>query len=182
MSKAPSATAKRAAESTPVAARMMAGLTRALDWFDNSLQNVIASRGHQPFHRTQSMIIMHIAMGMENPSDIAREMGLTRQNVHHMAKSLIEADVIVSTPDPRDPRRRLYRLSDTAGDLRSLALITMMELERVLEHRIGADQVAQLRDVLGIDWGPDIVDAADLRRSLRAEPIDNEASGRKVAD
>jgi DNA-binding MarR family transcriptional regulator len=146
----------------------MAGLTQALDWFDNSLQNVVASCGFEPFHRTQSMIIMHIALGIETPSAIAREMGLTRQNVHHMAKGLIDCGVIESAPDPDDPRRSLYRLSDRASALRSIALATMTDLERVLERRIGAKQVAGLRDALNADWGLDIRDDRDLKANLRA--------------
>ena len=49
----------------------MAGLARALDWFDNSPQNVVASHGYQPLHRTQSMVIMHIALGVDSPTEIA---------------------------------------------------------------------------------------------------------------
>jgi DNA-binding MarR family transcriptional regulator len=159
-------TERKSRDTRPVAGRIMAGLTQALDWFDNSLQNVVASRGFQPFHRTQSMIIMHIALGIDAPSDIAREMGLTRQNVHHMAKDLIASGVIDSEPDPRDPRRSLYRLSDKAAELRGVALSTMTELERVLEQRIGAERVAALRDALNAEWGPDVADAADLRAGL----------------
>lgn len=162
------ATAGQSSAASPVTSRIMAGLTQALDWFDNSLQNVVASRGFQPFHRTQSMIIMHIALGIDTPSDIAREMGLTRQNVHHMAKGLIDSGVIESTPDPRDPRRNLYRLSAEAGELRSMALATMTRLEQVLEARIGAQRVADLRDALHADWGPDIADEADLKAEAAA--------------
>jgi DNA-binding MarR family transcriptional regulator len=154
--------------SRPVTGRIMAGLTQALDWFDNSLQNVVASSGFEPFHRTQSMIIMHIALGIDTPSAIAREMGLTRQNVHHMAKGLIKSGVIESEPDPHDPRRSLYRLSDRAAELRGIALATMTDLERVLERRIGPTLVAALRDALNADLGPDIQDERDLKANLRS--------------
>jgi DNA-binding MarR family transcriptional regulator len=154
--------------SRPVTATIMARLTQALDWFDNSLQNVVASQGFQPFHRTQSMIIMHIALGIDTPSDIAREMGLTRQNVHHMAKDLIRSGVIESAPDPVDSRRSVYCLSERAAELRSIALATMRDLERVLERRIGKDQVRHLRAALNADWGPDVSGETDLRAILKA--------------
>lgn len=147
----------------PVTGRVMAGLTQALDWFDNSLQNVVASRGFEPFHRTQSMIIMHIALGLDAPADIAREMGLTRQNVHHMAKELIRSGVIESNRDPSDPRRTVYRLSEHARELRGVALSTMIELENLLETRIGPERVAALREALNVDWGPDVADETELK-------------------
>jgi DNA-binding MarR family transcriptional regulator len=152
----------------PVEQRIMAHLTRAMDWFDNSLQNVVASSGFQPVHRTQSMILMHIAMGVRAPSDIARAMGLTRQNVHHMAKELIDRNIIESTADPRDPRRSLYRMAENANAnaMRRLALETMGELERVLETRIGAELVAQLRDAVTADWGPEVGSVSELRGGL----------------
>lgn len=150
----------------PIESRIMAGLTSALDWFDNSLQSVLGSLGFEPVHRTQSMIIMHIAMGLDSPSAIAREMGLTRQNVHHMAKSLIALGVIESAPDPADPRRSLYRLSDDASELRRVALETLGSLERVLEARLGSDGVLALRAALASDWGPEIKDHADLMANL----------------
>ncbi len=145
----------------------MAGLTRALDWFDNSLQNVLRSSGFEPLHRTQSMILMHIALGIDRPADIAREMGLTRQNVHHMAKSLIDAGVIQSAPDPEDPRRNLYRLSEESGELRDLALETLARIEQALEQRIGRRRFDGLKSALAADWGPEIADADDLPGSRR---------------
>ena len=30
---------------------LMAGLIRAMDWFDNGLQNVLAAKGFKPLHR-----------------------------------------------------------------------------------------------------------------------------------
>ena len=141
---------------------LLAGLVRAVDWFDNGLQNVLASRGFRTLHRTQSMIMVHIASGIESPADIAREMGLTRQNVHHMAKSLIADGLIEQAMDPKDPRRSVYRFSDAASDIRGAALETLGELEAILGNRIGFAQVQQLRRLLGRDWGPEITDHSEL--------------------
>ncbi len=152
----------------PVDPLIMATLTRAMDWFEHSLQNVVESAGFAPVHRTQSMILMHIAMGVDAPSEIARQLFLTRQNVHHMAKALIQRGIIDAIPDPEDPRRSRYRLSDAAGEMRRLALDTMADLERVLEGRVGAERVANLREALAADWGPQITSREELQDSLAA--------------
>ena len=144
----------------------MAGLTRAVDWFDKSLQNVVSSSGYEPLHRTQSMILMHIALGIDRPSDIAREMGLTRQNVHHMAKTLIDGGMIESSPDPEDPRRSVYRLSEESGELRDLALDALAGMEQVLAQRIGQRRFEGLKSALEADWGNEIGDADELSASL----------------
>jgi len=144
----------------------MAGLTQAVDWFDKGLQNVVRSSGYEPLHRTQSMILMHIALGIDRPSDIAREMGLTRQNVHHMAKTLIDSAMIESSPDPDDPRRSVYRLSEESGELRDLALDALAGMEQVLAQRIGRRRLEGLKSALDADWGPEVADAEDLRANL----------------
>jgi DNA-binding MarR family transcriptional regulator len=145
---------------------VMSGLVRAVDWFDNSLQNVLAARGYQPLHRTQSMIMVHVASGIESPADIAREMGVTRQNVHHMAKSLISQGLIEQAPDPTDPRRTIYQLAGAATEIRSVALETLTKLEAVLARRIGAKAVTDLRRALSADWGDDIRDHEDMVAAL----------------
>ena len=146
---------------------LLAGLVRAVDWFDNGLQNVLASRGFKTLHRTQSMIMVHIASGIESPADIAREMGLTRQNVHHMAKSLIADGLIEQALDPKDPRRSVYRLSDAASDIRGAALETLRELEAALGERIGFAEVQQLKRLLGRDWGPEVTNHNELETAVR---------------
>ncbi len=145
---------------------LLAGLVRAVDWFDNGLQNVLASRGFKTLHRTQSMIMVHIASGIESPADIAREMGLTRQNVHHMAKSLIADGLIEQAIDPNDPRRSVYRLSEAASDIRGAALQTLRELEAALGERIGVAEVQQLKRLLGRDWGPEVTDHGELETAV----------------
>ena len=145
---------------------LLAGLARAVDWFDNGLQNVLASHGFKTLHRTQSMIMVHIARGIESPADIAREMGLTRQNVHHMAKSLIADGLIEQDMDPKDPRRSVYRLSEAASDIRGAALETLRELEALLGKRIGFAEVQQLKRLLGRDWGPEVTDHGELETAV----------------
>ncbi len=143
---------------------LIAGLAHAIDWVDNSLQHVLASRGFSPVHRTQSLILVHIASGIDSPSDIAYEMGLTRQNVHHMAKGLIEADIVEQFPDPRDPRRSRYRLTDSSIGIREAALETLAALDVAIQRRTGlsVDDMQAFHRVLAADWGPEIANHEEL--------------------
>lgn len=150
---------------------LVAGLSRAIDWIDNSLQQVLASRGFKPVHRTQSLILLHIASGIDSPADIAREMGLTRQNVHHMAKSLIHDGLIEQVPDPADPRRCLYRLAGAAAEIRGVALETLDQLEMALANRIGAEALETLRQTLAADWGNEIQNSDDMTAALGANSV-----------
>ncbi len=147
---------------------LIAGLTRAIDWMDNSLQQVLAAKGFAPVHRTQSLILVHIANGIDAPADIAREMGLTRQNVHQMAKGLIAEGVIDQYPDPADPRRSRYGWTERSFEIRRAARETLSNLEQVVKARTGVsdDEMRAFRKVLSADWGPEVSSDSELQQAL----------------
>jgi DNA-binding MarR family transcriptional regulator len=149
---------------------VMTGLVKALDWFDNGLQSALEARGYRRVHRTQSMILVHIARGIVHPADIAREMGSTRQNVHHMAKALIDAGLVVQERDPDDPRRSIYTFARSAARIRGAALEIIEGLEATLAARIGADALEKLRTVLQLDWGPALEHEPPRRRAAGDAP------------
>ena len=158
---------------------LIAGLVKALDWFDNSLQNVLASRGFTPVHRTQSLILVHIASGVRSPADIAREMGLTRQNVHQMTKPLIESGLVEQRQDPGDPRRIEYGLTDSSTEIRKAALETLNSLTELMALRARASRtdLRVFRRVLAADLGPIVDDDDDLHSRLRKKPASKRPSG-----
>ena len=139
---------------------IFAGLVAAIDWYDNSLQTVMATRGLKVINRGQVMMLIHIVNGTTRPSDIAREMRTTRQHIHAMGKGLIESDILELIPDPDDGRSRQYMLSEDASVLRSKVLEIVDYLSSKLADRIGKDTVRDLSRALGSDWG-------DLIRPLR---------------
>lgn len=143
---------------------LLAGLSRAVDWLDNSLQNVLKARGCGAVHRTQSLILVHIASGVDAPADIARAMGLSRQNVHHMAQTLIRQSLIEQVVDPDDPRRARYRLCDDSAGMQAAALETLHALEKLIRQRSGvtAAEFAMFRKVLTADWGTEVTSPEEL--------------------
>jgi len=133
--------------------KIFAGLSKAVDWYDVSLQTMLAELGMQSVNRTQSMILVHISGGVTRPSDIAREMGTTRQNVHAMTKQLIDNHIVTQVPDPEDGRSKLYAFSEEAQELRDTVLNLLNYLDQELAERIGKDSVKQLQKTLGASWG-----------------------------
>jgi DNA-binding MarR family transcriptional regulator len=132
---------------------------KAIDWYDVSLQSILAGRGMQSFNRTQSVMLIHIAEGITKPSEIARDMGATRQNIHAMAKPLIDAHIIKVVPDPDDGRSKQYAFCEDSLELRDMVLQLLKYLDRKLGERIGKDDLKDLKRVLSVDWGEIIVQA-----------------------
>ena len=135
---------------------LFANLVKAIDWYDMSLQSVLSSRNMTFVNRTQSIILLHIAQGTTRPSDIATEMGTTRQNVHAMANQLIEKGLLRLEQDPEDGRARIYVFTEESQELRDGVIRVLKQLDRELGKRIGSDSVQALRTALSKDWGSPI--------------------------
>ena len=130
-----------------------AGLVKATDWYDVSLQAILDDLNMESVNRTQSMILVHIASGVTRPSEIAREMGTTRQNIHAMAKQLIEHHIISKVPDPADGRSKVYTFADDGLELRNTVLQILSYLDKKLVDRLGPDTMKALNRALSADWG-----------------------------
>ena len=133
--------------------RTFAGLVKAIDWYDVSLQSILDDLDMKSVNRTQSMILVHIASGVTRPSEIAREMGTTRQNIHAMAKHLIEDQIITQIPDPDDGRSKVYYFADNGLELRNTVLQILSYLDKKLSDRLGPDRLKGLNSALSADWG-----------------------------
>jgi DNA-binding MarR family transcriptional regulator len=138
---------------------IFAELVKAIDWYDVSLQSILAGRGMQSFNRTQSVMLIHIAEGIIKPSDIAHDMGATRQNIHAMAKPLIDANIIEVVPDPVDGRSKQYVFCEDSLELRDTVLQLLKHLDRKLGERIGKGDLKDMKRALSSDWGEIIVQA-----------------------
>ncbi|NJN51586.1 MAG: MarR family transcriptional regulator [Gammaproteobacteria bacterium] len=104
------------------------------------------------------MILVHIASGIDRPADIAREMGLTRQNIHHMARTLIDDGLLEQKAVPGDGRTTYYSFTPGSDEIRAAARETLSYLESVLVKRIGREPVSQLKNALAKDWGPQVTE------------------------
>lgn len=129
-----------------------AGLAKAIDWYDVSLQSILKNLGMTTVNRTQSMILIHISNGVTRPSDLEREMGTTRQNIHAMSKHLLDNQILTLISDPTDRRSKQYTFSDDAAELRKTVLKVLAYLDRQLAKRIGKDMTKNLTQALSADW------------------------------
>ena len=132
---------------------IFADLVRAIDWYDISLQSILASKNLMSVNRTQSVMLVHIAEGVTRPSEIAHEMGATRQNIHAIAKPLLNARLIEVVPDSEDRRSKQYAFCEDSQEFRDTTLQVLKLLDRKLGQRIGKEELKALKHALSRDWG-----------------------------
>ena len=99
------------------------------------------------------MILVHIASGVTRPSDIAKEMGTTRQNIHAMAKDLIAKNILMQLPDSNDGRSKTYSFARDGLKLRNMVLKILAYLDKKLCGQLGKTNLDALNKALSAEWG-----------------------------
>ena len=150
-------------------------LLRAFEWFDEGLQRSMQARGWPPLTRAESMVMIHVVQDMIRPSDIARNLGQTRQAVHRTIGNIAEKGLFTLEPDPDDGRGIIIVLTEQGNAMRRDAQRIVHLLQDQLESRIGKGRVARMVDAVLEEWG----DAVVLGRDDRPQ-TDAVATGMKV--
>lgn len=122
-------------------------------WLDDGLQARLSAKGWPDVSRPQSMVMMNIVGGIVRPSDIARNMGISRQAVHNTINQMVKMDMVKLSPDPDDRRHMLVSLTATGELMRKDAQRSMDDLGEQLLQNLGADRFNLLVDILQGDWG-----------------------------
>ena len=111
---------------------LLVPLLQAFFWVDDGLQSYLQAKGWNQVTRPQSMIMANVVIGVHKPSDIARNLGISRQAVHTTINQLVELGML--------------EMRDDADE--AVAAITA-ELRR----RIGSKNVDNLIKAFREDWG-----------------------------
>lgn len=144
----------------------MRGLLHCYYWCDEGLQNTLNKAGLPRLSRTKSMIMVNIADGIARPSDLARNIGVTRQAIQQTLVEMERDGLVTLEPDPSDGRAKIVRFSRRGAGIGKAAFEAMDQIEAELVRRLGADTVKSLRKILFREWGP-VVHVPDSETEVR---------------
>jgi len=128
-------------------------LLQGFFWFDDGLQAQLQARGWTEVTRPQSMVMTNVVIGVQRPSDIARNLGVSRQSVHATINQMVEKGMLELVDDPEDGRSKIVVLSEVGQQMRTDANHAMEGMVEVLRQRIGARNVEALIRAFSADWG-----------------------------
>ncbi|MBP0630544.1 MarR family transcriptional regulator [Cupriavidus sp. AcVe19-1a] len=129
--------------------RIMVNIISAVYWFDDALQSRLRQEGVEPVTRPQSLLIANLSAGALRPSQLAKNLGVSRQAISQMLVELEARGLIVIENDPMDRRAKIVKFQE-----RGVGARILNELEDELAERIGHSNVEALRRALLADWGP----------------------------
>jgi DNA-binding MarR family transcriptional regulator len=139
------------------AAFLIVPLLQGFEWFDESLQLSLRESGWPNLSRPESMVMLHVQLEINRPSDIARSLRLTRQAVHSTIAGLVERGIFELVEDPNDRRIKIVQLTEMGAAMRQDARKIVLLLSEILGRRIGGKHVRALEAAFAQDWGEPIV-------------------------
>jgi DNA-binding MarR family transcriptional regulator len=133
--------------------QLIIALFQRFCWLDEGLQTRMRGRGWPDVSRPQSMVITNIVSGIVRPSDIARNIGVSRQAIHSTINQMVAMGIVRMEADPKDRRHMIVSLTDFGTQMRQEAQRAMDELGAQVADAVGRDRFETLLAVLETDWG-----------------------------
>jgi DNA-binding MarR family transcriptional regulator len=133
---------------------VLINLLKAVYWFDDALQDNMVAQGFPRGTRAISFILLNIAHGEHRATNIAKNLGVSRQAVSHMLIELRDRGMLKMRVDPTDKRSQIVDFSPRFIKMGSACAEILSQVELKLSRRIGAKAFATMRRALCADWGP----------------------------
>lgn len=145
--------------------QLIIALFQRFCWLDEGLQARLHDHGWPDVNRPQSMVMTNIVSGIVRPSDIARNLGVSRQAIHSTINQMVKLGIVQMEVDPADRRHMIVSLTDLGARMRKDAQRSMDELTAQIAAVLGQDKFDALLAALEADWGDNIArDVAAPRR------------------
>jgi DNA-binding MarR family transcriptional regulator len=84
------------------------------------------------------------------PSEMAAQAGITRQSMGEVIRDMVRLGLVELAPDPRDRRAKVVRWTDLGRASARMGYGHILEMERRVVERLGAERFARLREDLVI--------------------------------
>ncbi|HWT44226.1 MAG TPA: MarR family winged helix-turn-helix transcriptional regulator [Sphingopyxis sp.] len=144
--------------------QLIIALFQRFCWLDEGLQARLHDHGWPDVNRPQSMVMTNIVSGIVRPSDIARNLGVSRQAIHSTINQMVGLGIVQLEVDPADRRHMVVSLTDLGAQMRKDAQRSMDALTAQIAAKLGQDKFDDLLAALEADWGDNIETAAPARR------------------
>ncbi len=132
---------------------LLLSLLQGFYWFDEGLQNYLRSKGWPAVTRPQSMVMANVVLGFRRPSDIARNMDVSRQAIHATISQMVKLGILALTDDATNRRVKVLTLTTVGERMRIDAQQAMVIMSDELGRRVGRPQLLKTAHLLHADWG-----------------------------
>ncbi len=124
----------------------------ASDALNDELLKRLEVAGWPPITKNQSLVFAYLSTEGTTASELARQVGITRQSMQKLLEYLQSNKLIRMKSHPKDSRSLLVTLSAQGRRLMTAAQKHLEDIEAEVEIYIGASAIKQLRQAVSHDW------------------------------
>jgi DNA-binding MarR family transcriptional regulator len=132
--------------------RLALGFLHASDALNGELLRRLVVEGWPSISQNQSLVFAYLSADGRTASDLARQVGITRQSMQKLLEQLSAEKLILLKSHPDDARSALVVLSARGQRLMVAAQQHLAAIEAEVESRIGVAQLELLRKAMAHDW------------------------------
>jgi DNA-binding MarR family transcriptional regulator len=114
------------------------------------LRAAFAAAGLDGIRPAQAVALVPLAAGGLHASDLADQLGVSRQAVAQGVAALERHGYITRVPDPADARAQIIELTPRGRQVLRVMRSNAIDVERRWEHVLGPQRLGQLRETLGL--------------------------------
>lgn len=131
---------------------LLLALFQKVYWLDDALQDRFESQGFPRISRADVFTLLNIGSGMTYATDIARNLGISRQAVSSKLIELEKRGMVVIKEDPADRRSKIVSFTDSFQVNADMCVEFMADMVTLLEGRFGKRAVQNFYDILSASW------------------------------
>lgn len=143
-------------------------LLRRSEWMEERVLQAAARNGYEAITPAMNRLFGHMRSRPIGLSTLARQLGISRQAVHVLAREAEALGLVELVASQEDARVKLVRFTKAGWAMSDCAAREHELLERELAARIGERDLETLRRILGRAWSEDEVNAPAPREARRA--------------
>ena len=124
------------------------------DWFAREiLESISLSAEYAFITPAQSRVLALMGGKPASMAELARRLAISRQAVHKTVAELVRRGILEVRDDPDRGNSKLVLYTETGRELNRAGARMIERVEQRIAERIGPQGLAELKRLLGTDWG-----------------------------
>lgn len=120
----------------------------AWQWVRDQIFSGVVAAGYDDVNPAHVGLIRFPTLDGRRPSELAEQIGITKQSVNDLLGHLEQRGYLVREPDPADGRARVVRLTPKGQDLETTVNRQARAAELRIAETLGPRRFAQMRSAL----------------------------------
>lgn len=127
-------------------------LLQRMNWFEERVLAKAQGHGYAKVTPAMARLFGHMGGHPVGLSELARQMGITRQAVHKLANDAVVLGLVEAVPSPQDARLVCLQFTQAGWAMSAKAAKDFEEIEDQIKERMGARNLTELKRLLAMAW------------------------------